>query len=479
MIDLQPLVNKTVEFAYRGARLSFDLSHALFSSFAIDTGTRFLLKEIAHDEALARAGSILDSGCGTGIIGISLAASCPSAKVVLRDRDLMACAFSERNCWRNGIAARRFGIDGVEAEPIAKRAPKHKNNEPRTADVLIAPGLLGEADGFGPYGFIASNVPAKAGPAVLERFVRACAESLLAPGGRLAFVIVNTLAPLADAWCAASGLAPIKRVAGKGHTVFVLEKAALPSDTASAGAAMSAAPDGAATPSAATPSAAAPSAAAPSSAAPSAAAPAAAAPAAARLVPYRRSGGARQLGRYKAKVSGYQGLPEFDTASFATGLAIEALERACAGCLVRDFLVAEPGIGLPVLWARAALGPARIHALSRDFLALLATEANLEAQGAPVPEYLPLAAVDIPAEPAASYDAILWNPDEIPEYDEVSPAWRFMLKSAKTGAAVVIVGTGTTIARFDKVKPSGMQRLGEKKRKGFAAAMYRRVEKAG
>jgi len=469
MIDLQPLVNKTVEFAYRGARLSFALSHALFSSFAIDTRTRFLLKEIAHDEALARAESILDAGCGTGIIGISLAASCPSAKVALRDRDLMACAFSERNCWRNGIAARRFGIDGAEAEPIAKRAPKHKNNEPRTADVLIAPGLLGEADAFGPYGFIASNVPAKAGPAVLERFVRACAESLLAPGGRLAFVIVNTLAPLADGWCAASGLAPIKRAAGKGHTVFVLEKAAPPSDAASAGAASSAAPDGAAALSAPESSAA---------ALPAAMA-AEATSSAARLVTYRRSGGTRQLGRYKAKVSGYQGLPEFDTASFATGLAIEALERACAGCLVRDFLVAEPGIGLPVLWARAALGPARIHALSRDFLALLATEANLEAQGAPVPEYLPLAAVDIPAEPAASYDAILWNPDEIPEYDEVTPAWRFLLKAAKTGAAVVVVGTATTITRFDKVKPSGMQRLGEKKRKGFAAAMYRRVESAG
>ncbi|PKL03286.1 MAG: methyltransferase, partial [Spirochaetae bacterium HGW-Spirochaetae-9] len=69
MTELQPLVNKTVEFAYRGARLSFDLSHALFSSYAIDTGTRFLLKEIAHDEALARARSILDAGCGAGIIG--------------------------------------------------------------------------------------------------------------------------------------------------------------------------------------------------------------------------------------------------------------------------------------------------------------------------------------------------------------------------------------------------------------------------
>ena len=36
-----------------------------------------------------------------------------------------------------------------------------------------------------------------------------------------------------------------------------------------------------------------------------------------------------------------------------------------------------------------------------------------------------------------------------------------------------------TITRFDKAKPLGMQRLGEKKRKGFAAAMYRRVEHAG
>ena len=392
--------------------------------------------------------------------------------MVLRDRDLLACAFTERNCWRNGIAARRFGIDGAEAEPIAKRAPKHKNNEPRTGDVLIAPGLLGEADPFGPYDFVASNVPAKAGPAILERFVRACAGALLNPGGRLAFVIVNTLAPLADGWCAAApGLALVKRVAGKGHTVFVLEKAATPAEAGAAAPAAAASPALEATLAASAESAA-------PAAAPTPASESAFADAAARLAPYRRSGGVRQLGRYKAKVAGYQGLPEFDTASFATGLAIEALERACAGCLVRDFLVAEPGIGLSALWARAALGPARIHALSRDFLALLAAAANLEAQGAPVPEYLPLAAVDLPAEPEARYDAILWNPDEIPEYDEVSPAWRFLSKAAKAGAAVVIVGTATTIARFDKAKPSGMQRLGEKKRKGFAAAMYRRAASA-
>ncbi len=121
MTDLQLLVNKTVDYAYRGARLGFDLSHALFSSFTIDTGTRFLLKEIAHDEVITGALTILDAGCGTGIIGISLAASCPQAKIVMRDRDILACAFSERNCWRNGIPVKRLNLDGGEAPSIGKK----------------------------------------------------------------------------------------------------------------------------------------------------------------------------------------------------------------------------------------------------------------------------------------------------------------------------------------------------------------------
>ena len=200
MIDLKPLVNKTVDFAYRGARLGFDLSHALFSSFDIDTGTRLLLKEIAHDEILMKARSVLDSGCGAGIIGVSIAASCPEAKVVMRDKDILACAFSERNCWRNGIHAKRLNLDGNPSEPIAKRPPKHKENEERRNETIIAPGLLGEDDPLGPYDLIVSNVPAKAGPTILSWFVTTASKKLLNPGGRLAFVIVNSLADLADEW---------------------------------------------------------------------------------------------------------------------------------------------------------------------------------------------------------------------------------------------------------------------------------------
>ncbi|HWP69253.1 MAG TPA: methyltransferase, partial [Rectinemataceae bacterium] len=326
MTELLPLVNKTVEFAYRGARLSFDLSHALFSSFAIDTGTRLLLKEIAHDEVITGADSILDAGCGTGIIGVSLAASCPQAKVVMRDRDILACAFSERNCWKNGIPVRRLDLDGKNVAAISKRPPKHKANAERKNEVVIAPGLLGEADPFGPFDAVVSNVPAKAGPQILSDFVEACAKKLLNPGGRLAFVIVNTLAGLADSWPSASGMVLVKKTPGKSHTVFVLEK---PIDKTFA-----------------------------EEAEPPALSKSAdllSAPGfeerAGKIDFYIRSTTQRRIGRYSVKTQGFWGLPEFDTTAYATELAVEALEKATAGCLVRDFLISEPGIGIAALWA--------------------------------------------------------------------------------------------------------------------------------
>ncbi|HWR10422.1 MAG TPA: methyltransferase [Rectinemataceae bacterium] len=457
MTDLQPLVNKTVEFAYRGARLGFDLSHALFSSYAIDTGTRFLLKEIAHDETITGASAILDAGCGVGIIGISLAVSCPQAKVVMRDRDILACAFSERNCWKNGIPVQRLGLDDAATEPIAKKPPKHKNNEERRNAVIVAPGLLGEDDPLGPFDAVVSNLPAKAGPVILSQFVEACAGKLLNPGGRLAFVIVNTLAGLADSWCASSGMIPVRKTAGKGHSVFILEKPASPSASAHTPAsAETYVPD--------THDA-----------------------SAARTDPffeqrrvsairYRRSSATRKLGRYPVPACGFWGLPEFDTTGFATEMAMEALEKACAGSLVRDLLISEPGIGLPALWACKALGPARIHALSRDLLSLLATRANIDALSSPHPDYFPLQSIDGDGIGDILFDAILWFPDEVPEYDFIAPAWEFLHRTAKKGAAIVIVSTSTTTTRFEKTKPSGIQRLGEKKKKGFSALMFRRVD---
>src|SRR5208283_5333859 len=140
--DLDSYVNKKVYFKFNGAALRFDLSHALFSSFDIDVGTRLLLKVAAHDPVLASSRRILDEGCGVGVIGLCAAKAFPEAEVVLRDRDSLAVAFAERNRLANKL----------------RGAPRAEW------------GLIGDDREGGPYDFVFSNLPAKAGAPVLARF---------------------------------------------------------------------------------------------------------------------------------------------------------------------------------------------------------------------------------------------------------------------------------------------------------------------
>ncbi len=463
MNDLEPLVHKTVEFAYRGSRLKFDLSHALFSSYDIDTGTKLLLKEIAHDETICSASSILDSGCGVGVIGLSMAASCPGSRVVLKDRDLLACAISERNAWRNGLKAVRLELDGSPSSPIAKKPPKHRKPQERTADLIIAPGLLAEEDSLGPYDAVLSNLPAKAGEPVLSSFLGNEAPKLLRQGGRLAFVIVAPLAEKASEYCSAAGFRLIAKVSTKNHSVFVYEKSAEASPTSgTAGLSRTSAP--APRPLAIRPA----SGNAPQSLPPGFSK-------AGLPGPYLRSEGRRKLGSYKLPCHGFYGLPEFDTTSYATDLATEALAKACAGSLVRDFLVVNPGIGLSSLWARAALGCDRIDFVSRDSLSLRAAGANLYAAFGDAVAIRRFAFFDTDRIGDSSLDAILCFPDEIPGYDYVGESWALIARALKKAGAAVVVASPTVIARFEKSRPEGLWKLGEAKKKGFAALLVRRM----
>ncbi len=472
MNDLEPLVHKTVEFAYRGSRLKFDLSHALFSSYDIDTGTKLLLKEIAHDEVICSASSILDSGCGVGVIGLSMAASCPGSRVVLKDRDLLACAISERNAWRNGLKAVRMELDGSPSSPIAKKPPKHKRAQERTADLIIAPGLLAEEDSLGPYDAVLSNLPAKAGEPVLSSFLGSEAPKLLRQGGRLAFVIVAPLAEKASEYCSAAGLRLIDKVSTKNHSVFVYEKPAEASPTPGT-VGLSRGPAGLSQGQGQAPD--------PRSLAISPALGKASGglpPGFAKAGlpgPYIRSEGRRKLGTYKLPCHGFYGLPEFDTTSYATDLATEALAKACAGSLVRDFLVFNPGIGLSSLWARAALGCDRIHLVSRDSLSLRAAGANLYAAFGDGVTIRRFASFDTDRIEDSSLDAMLCFPDEIPGYDYVGENWALIARVLKKAGAAVVVASPTVIARLEKSRPAGLWKLGEAKKKSFAALLVRRM----
>lgn len=141
--------HKEVAFRYNGCGLSFFLSHGLFSSYAIDAGTSLLLKLIAQHKIAEGKRSLIDIGCGAGVIGLSIKKRHPEINATLQDRDALAVAFSQAAARRNGLLP-----DGAEESP----------------DLRFAGALAFEGQEGRTFDLIVSNWPAKAGIPVLKEF---------------------------------------------------------------------------------------------------------------------------------------------------------------------------------------------------------------------------------------------------------------------------------------------------------------------
>jgi hypothetical protein len=449
--DLASYVNKTVLFKFNGAELRFDLSHALFSSFDIDVGTRLLLKTAARDPVLASARRILDEGCGVGVIGLCAAKAFPEAEVVLRDRDSLAVAFAERNRLANrlrGVAAWKDPETG--AERVARPAPR------------VEPGLLcdsrefcgedrGEDRGFD---FVFSNLPAKAGGPVLayffDRLSGKAGGGLLVPGGRAAVVIVNPLADSAVAWISESGLDTVATARGGMHRVFVVERRA--------GGPPEQGQDGQPGQGPSTP------------------------PGPPQV--YLRSEARFKLADHAYRAAGFWGLPEFDTPGYGTEVAAELMDRvrqgtAFEGARFGDALFIEPGVGHLALWASVALRLERVTAASRDALALLAVGANLSSlPERSRPAFAAADALGAADLPAGSFDLIAESPDIVPERDWAGPAWDLAGRLLRGGGVYLVHGSPTDMTRLEKRRPTGGGRwslLGQKRKKGFVAMAWRKT----
>jgi 16S rRNA G1207 methylase RsmC len=438
MIDLDLLVNKTVPFKFRGAELKLDLSHALFSSYEVDAGTRLLLKAVGRDEVLLKARHVLDAGCGVGVIGLSIAAALPDCRVDARDRDLLACAFTERNRKRNKVP-----------------------------NLVVGPGLLSVSlpalapDPAEGYDYILTNIPAKAGGPVLEAFFRG-APALLAPEGRLAVVIVKPLVDSARAWLTQYGYSLLAEERGANHYAFVaLPPPGLDENASAATPTASLAPQ--------------PVAGSRTSEAPLAE-PGAKATAldfsGLDLGVYLRTRGRFKLAEASYEASGIWGLAEFDTVGFASAAAAELAERALAGSLVRDALVINPGIGHLAIWAARRVGAARVVGASRDLLSLAATGANLASLGRSRPDYRAVDALRLEDLPASSFDLIFCSPDLVPDYDWIAPLWADASRLLKKGATLIVASTPTELLRFEKRRAPGYRKAGEKRKKTFLASAW-------
>jgi hypothetical protein len=449
VIDLTTYVNKTVNFKFNGSELRFDLSHALFSSFDVDQGTKLLLKAVARDPVLASSRRILDEGCGVGVIGLSVAKAFPEAEIVLRDRDSLAVAFTERN----RLANRLRGTTAWEDPKTG--ALRTERPAPRVEWGLIADGNEG-----GPYDFVLSNLPAKAGAPVLAAFFKRLsgvqglglskAPALLVPGGRAGIVIVTPLAEAAVSWIAEAGLKGVAEARGTGHKGYIVERPVEAAETE-----------------------------VPCDVLP---------PAPPLSLPdiYFRGDARFKLGDLSYRARGFWSLPEFDTPSWGSAAAAAAAARAFAEtknavgrAAFQDALFMDPGVGHLAIWASRVLGLKRIVAASRDKLSLEATGVNI----ADLPERLKpeysvidaLGAIDLSPQ---SFDLVAMSPDIVPERDWVSPSWRLAERLVRPGGAYIAYCSPTEMTRFEKRRPTGGEGgwnlACQKRKKGFVASVWMR-----
>ena len=167
---------RTVPFAFHGARLRFDLAATVFASAGVDPGSALLLRHlqtVLKEQAAGPRGDgtarrVLDLGCGHGILGLTLLALDPSRHVTLVDRDALALAYTARNLALNGLPAEQ-------------------------AHIAASLGY-DEVDRAEPFDLVVSNIPGKAGDAVIAELA-----SAPEPWGRVGTVVaVVVVAPLAD-----------------------------------------------------------------------------------------------------------------------------------------------------------------------------------------------------------------------------------------------------------------------------------------
>ncbi|MDZ7792649.1 MAG: methyltransferase [Spirochaetia bacterium] len=179
--------NKEVSLRCTEGNLYFLLSQALFSSYEIDKGSRFLLKTAQQNIDFSSIQQVLDIGCGIGTLGVCLQKGYPHLRVTMQDRDALALAFSRYNAQKNSA-------EGVHV-----------------VGGLAFQGLQGQH-----FDLVISNIPAKVGEPVLRQLYR----SMLFHATLSAIVVVNPLADYTQQTLAELGAQILYRAQGSGHSVF-------------------------------------------------------------------------------------------------------------------------------------------------------------------------------------------------------------------------------------------------------------------
>lgn len=413
-MQTEKYVLKVVPLRFRGADLNFELSHALFSSFDIDVGSRLLLKLVGKHIEPETVSKIIDIGSGVGVLGIACARGYPGSSVAFRDRDALALAFTARNARLNKV------------KPVA------------LDHALFLDDLGGSS-----FDLVLCNVPAKAGAPALDRFFKDL-PGILTGTGNAAVVVVNTIAEAArqsilagagDIWMMEEASGHTALLFRRGSAVQGSPDAADGNDTRSNAWAVRERSDASAkfgsarfrfkgywglpefdTPSFAT-------------------------VLAAELAESLLSGG--QLRRVAVINPGAGRLACF----------IRARARSRIDLCGRDGLaLAASERNLDLNWPGDAGRPESGHGSGSGHLVVASMD-------------------DLPD---ASYDLVVEFADLTPRVDTLADMWTCAERVLKANGHYIGVMPSTAFDRFERRKPKGFSKLREKKKKGWACGMWRR-----
>jgi 16S rRNA (guanine1207-N2)-methyltransferase len=125
-----------VEHTARGVTLRLKLTAGVFAAKGVDPGSRLLMETLE----LPPGARVLDMGCGSGVIGLTLAKADPRAKVVLADVSKAAVDLARENASLNGVGKAEVrlsdgygAVAGERFDAIVSNLPAHRGLQHDTA----------------------------------------------------------------------------------------------------------------------------------------------------------------------------------------------------------------------------------------------------------------------------------------------------------------------------------------------------------
>ncbi|MDR2397703.1 MAG: methyltransferase [Spirochaetaceae bacterium] len=436
MEGAQAYITKSVDFKFRGKGFSFALSQGLFSAAAIDRGTEFLLKVLSRQwdaqtgQGLPLPKTVLDAGCGVGVIGVCVAGALwtPDANLDLerhvhcQDRDELATVITRYNARQNHIPE---GLLSSHTEPLLAGPPHAR------------------------WDLILSNIPAKAGEPVLRDFIVRSA-ALLNPKGSVLVVVVAPLGDFFYRQITQANLSLQYDELGKRHRVFMYGPSATPSPPVK---------------------------------------PVVGGGYLLRDYPmYHRRQGEYILEDLAYSLDTIQGAADFNTPSQAVQVAAKLVRRLPSDLFQRtplgSILIYEPGQGHFPRWLLAYLAQNRVLGeassdrcwvlFGRNILALEASRYALSGERVLAIPGLDLAIDHKRLKEALrpegyGFDLLVGFPQFVPQTKRLIPLWEGLGELLSPRGLAIIALPASEAERFDRKKPLGFTRLGDCKRKGFRA----------